>query len=384
MSYENGQYSITATRTGIATFPNPGQDGVSADGTTKTFTGPIPPTDPELCKIDGPKKPWVKDEKCVEGQPSDGSIEVKFGELGDKIKFEISGGDLEEPITIEYADLHKVSLPGGSYTVTAIAIEPWVFKDGAKTVWYVTIDDAKCKVYPDPAEWQGESCVDGETAQGWVKVDYSGYLAQQIQYRITGPNGLNEVIQPDGDWTYFDLDAGTYTVTVEPLYDWVKVKGDNFPVEFTITSATNCECFVPDQNQIDQVSALADLAPVCAEAEVSITPPTCAESGKLVLGEVLDATWGEPIIIDGHYEVIATANGGFRFAPGDGVSDDGFTKLFEGDLPPATGACGELTTLALTGNDGGNLPWVAGLALLLGIGGVFVAYRRPKTRVTES
>ena len=39
--YGNGQYTIVATATGVAHFLNPGQDGVSPDGTTKTFTGSI-------------------------------------------------------------------------------------------------------------------------------------------------------------------------------------------------------------------------------------------------------------------------------------------------------------------------------------------------------
>jgi hypothetical protein len=376
VTYENGQYTIVATRTGVALFPNPGQNGVSADGTTKTFTGPVPPTDPAQCKIDGPKKPWVKDGKCVEGQPSDGSIQVFFGELGDKIKFEITGGDLQQPITILFGDSHTVALPPGNYTVTAIAIAPWVFEQGATTSWNRTIDEGKCKVYPEPALYNGEQCVDGETAQGWIAVDYSGYLPQQIQYRITGPNGFDEVVVPDGDWTYVDLDAGTYTVTVETLHDWVKVKNDNFPVEITITSATNCVCYVPPSIEKDQISALGDINPVCAEAEVSVTPPTCFAAGTLKLGDVLSATWGEPVIENGHYTATATADEGTRFAPGDGVSEDGFTKTFEGDLPAQLKNC-DLTTLALTGaGDGGGLLWGAGLVILLGLTAVVAGNRR--------
>lgn len=373
VTYENGQYSITATRTGYALFPGAGQNGVSADGTQKTFTGPIPPTNPEDCKIDGPKKPWVKDGECVAGEPSDGSIEVKFGELGDKIKFEISGGDLQQPITVLFTDSHTVSLPPGDYTVTAIAIAPWVFKDGTTTSWDRTIEEGKCKVYPDPAVWEGERCAAGETAQGWIAVDYSGYLADQIQYRVTGPNGFNKVIAADGDLTYLDLDAGTYTVTVEPLHDWVKVKGDNFPVEITITSATNCICYVPPT--VDK-AAEGDINPVCAEAQVSVTPPTCFAAGGLELGATLLATWGEPVIANGKYTVVATANDGTRFAPGEGVSEDGSTKTFEGDLPPALKNC-DLTTLALTGAGDSAAPlWLAGITILLGLTAVAVGYRR--------
>ena len=75
-------------------------------------------------------------------------------------------------------------------------------------------------------------------------------------------------------------------MTVEPLYDWVKVKGDNFPVEFTITSATNCQCFVPDQNQIDQVSAPGGHRTGVRRGRSVDHPADVCRVGKLVLGEV--------------------------------------------------------------------------------------------------
>ncbi len=56
------------------------------------------------------------------------------------------------------------------------------------------------------------------------------------------------------------------------------------------------------------------------------------------------------MIENGHYTVVATADDGYRFAPGEGVSDDGFTKTFEGDLPGKLTNCGDLPTLALTGS----------------------------------
>ncbi len=186
------------------------------------------------------------------------------------------------------------------------------------------------------------------------------------------------VVQADGDTTYYDLDAGNYTVTVEPLYDWVKAKGDSFPVDITIDAATNCQCYVPTIEK-DSISALVAIDPVCAEAEVSVTDPTCDASGELKLGDAILATWGEPVIENGHYTVVATADDGYRFEPGPGVSDDGFTKTFEGDLPAKLAVCGDLTTLALTGaNGGGGLLGLAGLATLLGLTGVVVGYRRER------
>ena len=45
-------------------------------------------------------------------------------------------------------------------------------------------------------------------------------------------------------------------------------KGDT-PYELTISSATNCQCYVPVEAD-DKLALLADIAPVCAEAEVSV------------------------------------------------------------------------------------------------------------------
>ncbi len=64
----------------------------------------------------------------------------------------------------------------GDYTVTAEAIDPYHLY--GKSSWEIHIKDANCKVYPDPAYWSGEQCVDGVTVQGWVALDYSGDLPQ--------------------------------------------------------------------------------------------------------------------------------------------------------------------------------------------------------------
>ncbi len=219
-----------------------------------------------------PEKPSKSNEYCDDGYVQDGSITVYFGTLGDKIQYRITGPNTD--ILIENGDPTTVYLPAGNYTVTAEGVPPW--KIDGKYEWDVEIKDAHCKVWvPDP-EYGGEQCYEGETVDGYIWVDYSNGLDDKIRYRITGPD-TNLVVDPNGSWTTY-LPAGDYVVTVEPLADWI-VKGDNYPYDLTITSATNCQCYVPPTIEKDSLSILADIAPVCAEAEVSVTVPTCEAAG---------------------------------------------------------------------------------------------------------
>lgn len=103
-----------------------------------------------------------------------------------------------------------------------------------------------------------------------------------------------------------------------------------------------------------------------ASASVNTTSPTCDVAGTLVLGAVTNATWGE-IAYSGagnlHYSVVATAVDGHKFPAGVGVSSNGKTQTFTGDLRaatldcPATGlavahqeTCDSVGTLVLSGD----------------------------------
>ena len=68
-----------------------------------------------------------------------------------------------------------------------------------------------------------------------------------------------------------------------------------------------------------------------ASASLSTTRASCDAAGTLVLGETVNAGWGEVAYNDNRYSVIATAAEG-RFPEGEGVSGYGATKLFEGAL----------------------------------------------------
>jgi LPXTG-motif cell wall-anchored protein len=144
----------------------------------------------------------------------------------------------------------------------------------------------------------------------------------------------------------------------------------------TIGAAVNCVCAVDD---VDKLAFFVVEDPECAEADVSVKPGTCEAASSLVLGDTLHATFGEPVIVNGTYTVVATADEGYRFYPGEGVSEDGFEKTFEGTLPAQPTVCGDLTTLSLP-NTGAGMPegalWLGLTALGLGVAGVFVASRR--------
>ena len=89
-----------------------------------------------------------------------------------------------------------------------------------------------------------------------------------------------------------------------------------------------------------------------ATAEISFGEPSCSAYGALELGSTEHASFGDPVIVGGTYSVVAYADEGYNFEPGEGVSDDGETRTFAGDLPPKlTGAaCGSIVvpTLATT------------------------------------
>lgn len=79
-----------------------------------------------------------------------------------------------------------------------------------------------------------------------------------------------------------------------------------------------------------------------ASASVSTTPPTCDTAGTLVLGNITNATWGE-VTYSGagnlHYSVPANAVDGSKFPASAGVSSDGKTQTFSGELGAATLDC---------------------------------------------
>jgi hypothetical protein len=80
--------------------------------------------------------------------------------------------------------------------------------------------------------------------------------------------------------------------------------------------------------------------PLDATAAVDITPATCDTGETATPGALSHASWDSTDATEGPapYSYVATADADHLFPAGDGVSDDGTTKTFEGDLAgPLTG-----------------------------------------------
>lgn len=74
-----------------------------------------------------------------------------------------------------------------------------------------------------------------------------------------------------------------------------------------------------------------------ATADVALVPPSCDDGELLILGDTTgtNASWGDYVDLVGpevSYTVVSTADDGFAFAAGPGVSEDGSTRTFTGSL----------------------------------------------------
>ena len=84
----------------------------------------------------------------------------------------------------------------------------------------------------------------------------------------------------------------------------------------------------------DIVTPASCKAPTVDDAIASLTETTatCLVSAELVLGSPNNFNWGDVTRDGENYSVTATADIGHRFPTGSGVSDDGSTMLFTGQL----------------------------------------------------
>ncbi|MDQ2697393.1 MAG: hypothetical protein M3Y46_01225, partial [Actinomycetota bacterium] len=279
--YKNGQYTIVATATGSALFD--AGEGVNDARTTKTFTGPIPPQNTELCT---------------------GTVTFCHAHPADTAA---NGWELMTDMPVQSVNGHKQHaadiippVPGilpaglnwnGSFMVNGVELS-------AQEILRLGCDFGITVPYP-PDAWD-EYCWDGETQDGSITV-YFGDLGDKIQYRITGGDGVDILIESGDDTTVY-LPAGDYTVKAEAVAPYQLTGTDEW--HLTIGSAVNCECAVDTVNKLVAFAIVQN--PECAEAEVSVTPATCLAAAGLVLGDTLHATFGEPVIENGTYTVVAT------------------------------------------------------------------------------
>lgn len=240
----------------------------------------------------------------------------------------------------------------------------------------------KVKVY-DPPEWgSDEYCWDGEAQDGSLWVYYTEQMEGKAYWVISSADGFYYEVPYGYEWNEVYVPAGSYSVELVPIGGWYIKHGGPYWIE--IAAAENCGCTV---NMIRSETASLALEAValptpCAEAEVSVTPPTCEAASTLVLGGTFLAEFGDPEYEGAHFTVTATADEGYRFSPGVGVPPDGLVKVFEGDLAPKLTNCGGLAMTGSSGDIGAPL-WLAGVALIAGIGALVFSTRRG-TKVTAA
>jgi hypothetical protein len=240
----------------------------------------------------------------------------------------------------------------------------------------------KVKVY-DPPEWGGdEYCWDGEAQDGYIWVYYSEQMEGKAYWLISDGDGFSYEVPYSYEWSQVYVPAGSYSVELVPIGGWYIKHGGPYWID--IAAAENCGCIV-NQDRVEKASLTLDLVALptpCAEAEVSVTPPTCEAASTLVLGATFLAEFGDPEYEGAHYTVTATADEGYRFSPGEGVPPDGLEKVFEGDLAAKLTNCGGLAMTGSSGDIGAPL-WLAGIALIGGVGAL-VFSRRRDSEVTET
>jgi hypothetical protein len=134
---------------------------------------------------------------------------------------------------------------------------------------------------------------------------------------------------------------------------WGQVSDPDGPDDYTVTATANNGAqfagglstltFHGELNPIDNGPSCAT---AIATAAVSFTDATCAAGASVVLGEVVNATWGEITDPEGSddYTVTATANTGAQFA--GGLSELTFHGELDGVIDPLDPRC-QLPTEAL-------------------------------------
>jgi len=133
-------------------------------------------------------------------------------------------------------------------------------------------------------------------------------------------------------------EAGTrsWTVTIEKA----QFAGSNGPWEyahFPWTNGTTSSRYHDTRVESFDWNKCVSTSVKDASASISITPATCDSPEKLVLGPTNNATWGTPTRTTGPgpFSVPAIGNAGppqHLFQPGPGVSADGKTQTFTGEL----------------------------------------------------
>jgi len=334
------------------------------DGATTSWTYTF--TD-EPCVVDNSITPTVSNQTCTPVQSvgnvgytyADGGITVS---LDANLQYTITGtgGTVYGPTVVTQA---FTALSPGTYTVDVKALNGYVLKGGGTTASFDrTVGAGLCAVvFGDPYP-VNENCTEqGAKVPGYIWVDFSGNLANEISYQITGGPPATPV-----DYTATqeinNLEAGDYTVTVTPKPGYKLDSTMKSVWNFTIKGVISCDLVT---HPLIRTTA-------------SSTNQTCSSNGSYTLANTTGVLWyvngSTTPTAPGTYSVKAptTVNVEAKTTGPDYGWEDGAQTQWTFNF---TNPVDCLPTLAYTGSDGGNLGLLLAGGFLL-FGGTIVAFER--------
>lgn len=273
----------------------------------------------------------------------------------------------------------KADLAAGTYWVKVISTDPALYTVSEANTWIqktVGEYEGNCskiaKVIGDPVPFEGcvpttEDELDPQSV--WVATltikTSDDNPAGSVQYRVffwnEGTSSWDDQgIYPEGT---YPMSPGKVKVVAEAVGDYVLETPSSW--EYTFQVPTTCD-----------EETLGPIVP-----EVSFTNPTCSAPGSYTLTSpgphdglpAKTVTWyvNDVETEPGTHTVTSPSSVTIRVVATTGYTfetDEGFTTeiVFPTKSFAAPEACGDLTTLALTGNDVNGLLWITALLGLLG------------------
>lgn len=289
--------------------------------------------------------------------------------LDKNLEYTITGAGTPPAYGPAVATSAFTQLAPGDYTVTVKALNGYVLPTDAVFSWPLTVAPGICGITfadPYPMPQTCSAFEEGATQPGYIWVDLSGNLANELSYRIVG-NGQDFTATQEIN----NLPPGDYSVTATAKPGFKLDTEQSVWPKLTITPAGTCTLVTH---------------PLISTTATS-TNITCASSGTYTLANTTGIVWYEyvngvkTLTKAGTYKVTDASTVKIHaelldstFGWEDNAQKD-WTFTF-------TSPVNCLPTLAFTGSTGGN----AGLLLAGGfllVGGVIIAFERrlrPRTK----
>ncbi len=334
------------------------------------FTGPAPTYlqhKAGACAEQIPGDPSSLPENCTAGVVSQGSITI-VENLG-KIQYTITGGVLVNPIVV-VDGIPTTQLAAGLYMVTAHGINGFtVGVDNTWTYEITVLPAVNCKKIDIPVSNMTQSACVNNVPTGYYTLPATDFVEWWVDGAlVTNPVAVigNKVVNVVAKITAAGQALGIVFTdgTVEHA----------FPPHVFV-AAENC-----DQPTLALLEPSAGMTPgSCTAAPTFWLSNTTSDHGGVQwkMGDpqanttagVHQASWNTKV------EVEATLVDPIN----DGYAPETKTE-WEFNFGAKPAACGDLSTLALTGATGGFVLWISGAMLLLGGAGIYFARRRLATQ----